>query len=198
VAAFLAKKSSAPEFIKKIQAATKNKCGRKLRVFRTDKGGEFTSASFAEYFADPGVERHNSAPHTSQQNGMVERRNQLVVAMVCALLKQRGMPAIYWVEAVSMSVFLLNRSPTRALSDKTPYEAWHGSKPAVQFQCTFGFLAYMKELGHHGKLDDRSTPSVFISYKEGVKAYRALDPVTQRVHTEREIVFDEDWGWSWS
>jgi hypothetical protein len=52
-----------------------------------------------------------------------------------------------------------------------PYEAWHGSKPAVQFLRTFGCLAYVKELGHHGKLEDRSTLGVFIGYKEGVKAY---------------------------
>jgi hypothetical protein len=91
--------------------------------------------------------------------------------MAHALLKQRGMPAIYWVEAVNTAVFLLNRSPTRALSDKMPYEAWHGSKPAVQFLRTFGCLAYVKELGHHGKLEDRSTLGVFIGYKEGVKAY---------------------------
>jgi hypothetical protein len=48
---FLAEKSSMPESIKRIQTATENKYGRKLRVFRTDNGGEFTSASLTEYFA---------------------------------------------------------------------------------------------------------------------------------------------------
>jgi hypothetical protein len=53
-----------PKSIKKIQAAAENKCGRKLRVFRTDNGDEFMLASFAEYFASQGVEWHHSAPHT--------------------------------------------------------------------------------------------------------------------------------------
>jgi hypothetical protein len=79
-----------------------------------------------------------------------------------------------------------------------PYQAWHGSKPAVQFLRTFGCLAYVKELGHRGKLEDRSTPGVFIGYKEGVKAYQVLDLVTQRVRTTRDVVFDEDCGWNWS
>jgi hypothetical protein len=61
---FLAEKSSAPESIKKIQAAEENKCRRKLMVFRTNNGGKFTSASFDEYFAGQGVERHHSATHT--------------------------------------------------------------------------------------------------------------------------------------
>jgi hypothetical protein len=59
-AAFLAEKSTTLESIKKIQVAAENKCGRKLKVFRTDNSGEFTSASFAEYFAGQGVERHHS------------------------------------------------------------------------------------------------------------------------------------------
>jgi hypothetical protein len=52
-------------------------------------------------------------------------------------------------------------------------------------------VAFDKELGHIGKLDDRSTPGVFIGYVEGSKAYRILDPRTQRVRTTRDIVFDE-------
>jgi transposase InsO family protein len=65
-AAFLAEKSGASESMKMIQAAAENKCGRKLRVFRTDNGGKFTSTSFIEYFVDQRVEWHHSAPHTPQ------------------------------------------------------------------------------------------------------------------------------------
>jgi hypothetical protein len=47
------------------------------------------------------------------------------------------------------------------------------------------------------KLDDRSTPGVFIGYTEGSKAYRILDPGTQRVRTARDVVFNEGRGWAW-
>jgi hypothetical protein len=33
------------------------------------------------------------------------------------------MPAIYWGEALMTAVHLLNRSPTKVLDGKTPYEA---------------------------------------------------------------------------
>jgi hypothetical protein len=101
------------------------------------------------------------------------------------------MPAIYWGEAVMTAVHLLNRSPTKALDDKTPYEAWHGRKPAVSHLRVFGCLAFVKELNHVGKLDDRSTPGVFIGYAEGAKAYRVLDPATRRVRITRDVAFDE-------
>jgi len=56
------------------------------------------------------------------------------------------------------AVHLLNRSPTKALDSKTPYEAWHRRKPVVSHLRVFGCLAFAKELNHVGKLDDRSTP----------------------------------------
>jgi hypothetical protein len=114
--------------------------------------------------------------------------------MARALLKQRGMPAVFWGEAVVMPVYILNRSPTKALNGRTPYEAWHGRKPAVSHLRVFGCLSFDKELGHIDKLDDRSTPGGFIGYVEGSKAYCIVDPGTQRVRTTCDIVFDEGRG----
>ncbi|KAK3133143.1 hypothetical protein QOZ80_6AG0532910 [Eleusine coracana subsp. coracana] len=193
----LGSKGEAADAIRRAQAAAEAECGRKLRVLRTDNGGEFTAAEFAAYCAEEGIQRHYSAPYSPQQNGVVERRNQTVVGMARALLKQRGMPAVFWGEAVVTAVYILNRSPTKALDGKTPYEAWHGRKPTVFHLRTFGCLAFAKELGHIGKLDDRSTPGVFIGYAEGSKAYRILDPKTQCVRTTRDVVFDEGQGWAW-
>ncbi|WVZ70672.1 LOW QUALITY PROTEIN: hypothetical protein U9M48_019315 [Paspalum notatum var. saurae] len=107
------------------------------------------------------------------------------------------MPAVFRGEAVATVVYILNRSPTKALNGKTPYEAWHGRKPAVSHLRVFGCLAFVKELGHIGKLDDRSTPGVFIGYAEGSKAYRILNLGTRRVRTARDVVFDEGRGWAW-
>jgi hypothetical protein len=98
---------------------------------------------------------------------------------------------------VVTAVYILNRSPTKALNGRTPYEAWHGRKPTVSHLRVFGCLAFAKELGHIDKLDDRSTSEVFISYTEGSNAYRILDPGTQRVRTMRDVVFDEGRGWTW-
>jgi hypothetical protein len=76
----------------------------------------------------------------------------------------------------------------------TSYEAWHGRKSAVSHLRVFGCLAFGKELGHIGKLDDRSTRGVFIGYAKGSKPYRILDPGTQRVRTTRDVVFDKGRG----
>jgi hypothetical protein len=132
-----------------------------------------------------------SAPYSPQQNSVVERRNQTVVGMARTLLKQRGMSAVFWEEAMVTTVYILNRSPTKALNGRTLYEACHGRKPSVSHLWVFGCLMFTKELGHIGKLDDRSTPGVFVGYAEGSKAYNILDPGTQRVRMIYDVVFDE-------
>jgi len=54
------------------------------------------------------------------------------------------MPGRFWGEAVMTAVYLLNRSPTRSLDGKTPYEAWYNKKPTVYHFCVFGYVAYIK------------------------------------------------------
>jgi hypothetical protein len=95
-------------------------------------------------------------------------------------------------------IHLLNRSPTRSLQGKTPYEAWHGRTPTMSYLKTFGCIAYTKDLGQLHKLDDHGKPGIFIGYAEGAKAYQILDPVTQWVKVSRDVIFDEGRGWDWS
>jgi transposase InsO family protein len=85
----LGSKGEAADAIRRAQAAAEAECGHKLRVLRTDNGGEFMAAEFMSYYADEGVQCHYSASYSPQQNGVVERRNQMVVGMARALLKQR-------------------------------------------------------------------------------------------------------------
>jgi hypothetical protein len=96
-----------------------------------------------------------------------------------------------------MTVYIFNRSPTKALNGRTSYKAWHGRKPAVSHLRVFGCLAFGKELDHIGKLDDWSTPGVFIGYAVGLKVYRILDPGIQHVRMTHDVVFDKGRGWTW-
>ena len=168
----------------------------KLRVLQTDRGGEFTSIEFAAYRADQGVVRHHTTPYKPQQNGMVELRNQTVVGMAQSMMKAKGMPVRFWGEAVTTTVFILNSAPTKALKGKTPFEAWHGRKSNVSFLRTFGCVGHVRNTKPHlGKLEDRSTPMVLLSYAEGTKAYQLYDPCGGKVLVSHDIVFDEKVAW---
>jgi transposase InsO family protein len=195
----LAAKNDAAATIQSYKALVETETGRRLRVLRTDHGGEFTSVEFAVYCAGEGVQRQHSAPYSSQQNGVVERRNQTIIAMARSLLRAHAMPAMFWGETVMTAVHLLNHAPTKALSGKTPFEVYYGRKPAVHYLRTFGCVAHVKTVRpHQKKLDDRSAPMVFIGYEPGAKAYWVYDTVTRRVQVSRDIIFDENRPWDWS
>ena len=115
------------------------------------------------------------------------------------MMKSMGVPATFWAEAVRTAVHILNRSPSRSLKGVTPYEAWRGKKPRVDYFRTFGCMAHMKITGHDvTKLSDRARPVVFIGYEDGAKAYRVFDRVEKRLHITRDVVFEEERRWSWS
>jgi transposase InsO family protein len=87
----LGSKGEAVNVIRRAEA----ECGRKLRVLRTDNGDEFTAAKFASYCVDEGVQCHYCTSYSPHQNGVIERRNQTVMGMARALLKQRGMSTVF-------------------------------------------------------------------------------------------------------
>jgi transposase InsO family protein len=88
-AVHLLSKGAAADAIKQVQAAAEES-GCKLRVLCTYNGGEFTAAEFAYFCADEGIQRHFSAPYSSQQNGAVECGNQTVVATARALFTTKA------------------------------------------------------------------------------------------------------------
>jgi hypothetical protein len=69
------------------------------------------------------VQRQLTAPYSPQQNDVVERRNQSVMAMAHGMLKAKGLPGFFWGEAITTPVYLLNWSPTRVVEGMTPFEA---------------------------------------------------------------------------
>jgi hypothetical protein len=95
----------------------------------------------------------------------VERRNQFVVEMARCLMKTMSVPLEFGGEAVRTAVYLLNRSPTKAVANMIPFEAWHVKKPKVGQLKVFGYVAHVKQLGPGlNKLSDRSR-KMFIGYE---------------------------------
>lgn len=108
------------------------------------------------------------------------------------------LPAKMWAEAVRNSIYILNRLPTRALTGRTPYEAWIKRKPEIGHVRVFGCLAYMKTPSvHNTKLDDRSKKVINLGREPGTKGYRLYDPKENRIHISRDVIFEETKQWPW-
>jgi transposase InsO family protein len=161
--ALLPTKDAAAAAIKRVQAAAERKTGKKLLTLHTDRGGEFAAVDFIQYCAELGVQRQLTAPYSPQQNGVVERRNQSVVGSARCMLKAKNLPSMFWGEAVTTAVYLLNRSSSKSVGGKMPYELWTGNAPGVQHLRTFGYVAHVRTTTPHlKKLDDRSRRMIFV------------------------------------
>ena len=116
--------------------------GRNLKVLRTDNGKEYTSRKFEEYLRKKGIKHELTIPKCPQQNGVAERLNRTLIEMVRSMLSDSNLPQVFGAEALSMAVYIRNRCPTKAVKDKTPYEALTGEKPSVGHLRVFGCAAY--------------------------------------------------------
>jgi hypothetical protein len=196
--ALLPTKAEAPNAIKRIKAAVELERGHKLRVLRTDHGGGFTVASLNDYYIKLGVRHELTAPYPPQQNGIVERQNQTMVAMVPSMLKAKNLPRTFWGEAICTVVYILNKTSCKGINGKTPFELWYGRTPAVHHLRMFGCVVHDKNTKPHlKKLKDRSKPIIFVGYEPRSKAYRAYDPTAKRVVISHDIIFDEEACWQW-
>ena len=184
-------KAEALKFFKKFRVMAEAEVNRKLKCARSDRGGEFLSTEFILYCEENGILRQLTAPYTPQQNGVVERRNRTIMGLVRSMLKGKKLPLELWGEAVTTCTYILNRSATKSLRGKTPYECWFGRKPSVDHLRIFGSLVHVKVTGNVGKLEDRSQKMVFVGYVQGSKAYRCIDPETRKISMSRDVIFEE-------
>nr|GFB49575.1 zinc finger, CCHC-type [Tanacetum cinerariifolium] len=170
----------------------------KLRMLRTDREGEFTSNEFTKYCKENGIAQQLTTPYSPQQNGVVERKNRTVLSTTRSMMKAMKLPLTFWAEAVRHAIYILNRVPTRALEDKTPYKALYNRKPNLENLRIFGCTAYAKiTTSHLKKLDDRSIPLIYLGVEEGSKACRLYDPVAKKKHISRDVRFMETKPWDW-
>ena len=81
--------------------------------------------------AEEGIIIETSAPYSPSQNGVAERFNRTLLELARAMLLSKDLSIFSWDEAVAHAAYLQNQAPTWALNMKTPYKAWHESKPNV-------------------------------------------------------------------
>eukprot|EP00253_Pinus_taeda_P003678 PITA_03678 len=80
-----------------------------------------------------------------------------------SMLSGVGLRQEFLAEAVDTTCYLVNRSPSSTLDDKTPQEVWTGKKPSLSHLRVFGCDAYVhvpKE--KRTKLDSKYEKCIFI------------------------------------
>jgi len=111
-----------------------------IKQFQSDNGGEYASNQFKDFVSQHGILHRLTCPHTSQQNGMVERKHRYIVELGLTLLAQSGLSSKFWVESFLTATFLINRLPTPILHNASPLSRLFSKPPDYTFLKSFGRL----------------------------------------------------------
>ncbi|RVX00402.1 Retrovirus-related Pol polyprotein from transposon TNT 1-94 [Vitis vinifera] len=169
----------------------------KVRVLRSDNGGEYHSSDFQKYLEGHDILHQTTCSNTPQQNGVVERKNRHLLEVVHASLIAAKIPISYWREAITSVAYLINRVPSSSIDFPTPLQALTNivvvptvTNPPPH---VFGCMAFVHLHKHQRtKLTSRALHRVFVGYALHKKGYRCYHPPTRRMFITMDVVFHED------
>nr|GEU72443.1 retrovirus-related Pol polyprotein from transposon TNT 1-94 [Tanacetum cinerariifolium] len=126
-----------------------------------DSGCSKHMTSLREYYEKVYISRETSVARSSQQNGVIERRNHTLIEAARTMLIYAKAPLFLWAEVVATVCYTQNRSIIRLCHDKTPYELLHDKLPDLSFFHIFGSLCYPTyDCENLGKLQPKADMAV--------------------------------------
>ena len=105
------------------------------------------------------------------------------------MLNDKGPSHDYWAEAINTKCYVVKKSSTSDLVDKTPYEAWASKRTSLVHLRVFGCDAFVhipKERKQN--LESKSKKCIFVRYKDGVKGYKLWNPTTKTTVYSRYVI----------
>ena len=141
-----------------------------------DIGGEYLSNEFRSFMRQQGSDYLTTITDTAALNGTAERMNRTIGERTRALLFDAGLPETFWNFAALYAVYMINRSPTKALpNNMTPFEKLTGQKCDYTKLQPFGCVAHARTLTDDDT-SSRSDKCIFLGYiPYGYKLMRLSD-----------------------
>ena len=167
--------------------------GTSIKQLHSDRGGEYLSNEFAHHLKASRTERKLTTHDTPEHNGIAKHLNHMLVEHVRMILHASGLPKNLWREALMHVVWVENRSATRSLDRKTPYEMLYGKKPDLENLPTWGVKCWVLDRTR-SKLDNCAKESHWIGFDAESAAHRIYLPDQHTVAIERNVTFQHDGG----
>lgn len=159
----------------------KNLLSSKIKIFRSDGGGEFMSFRFRELFSDSGEFFIIFVAHLPLSKMVVLKEYRHMFQTGLTFLFNASMPSKYWPDALLTATYLINRMPVKHLNFISPWERLFHCEPNYSPLRVFGCTCYLWLWPYsHNKLQPRTKKCVLLGYSLNYKRYRCLDASTGR------------------
>jgi transposase InsO family protein len=103
---FLKSKDELFSNFKEFKTLIENLSERKIKILRSDNGGEYTSKEFMNFCRDVGIKRELTTPYNPQQNGVAKRKNKKIMEVVKTMIHDQDLPMCLWAEAAMVVVYV--------------------------------------------------------------------------------------------
>nr|GEU88159.1 retrovirus-related Pol polyprotein from transposon TNT 1-94 [Tanacetum cinerariifolium] len=188
----LRSKDEAPDFIIKFLTMIEVRLKTRVQSIRTDNGTEFVNQMLREYYEKVGISHETSVARTPQQNGVIERRNRMLIGTAPTMLIYAKALLCLWAEACTTTCYTQNCSIICFCHEKTPYELLHNKPPDLSFLHVFGALCYPTNNSEKlDKLQLKADIGIFIGYAPTKKAFRIYNRRTRQIIETTHVDFDE-------
>lgn len=187
---FLKQKSEVITNLKKFIKWSEKQSGHPIKILRSDNGTEFINTEVMEFLNKNGIEHQRTVPYTPEQNGCAEREIRTTVEAARAMIYAKDLNVNLWAEAINSAVYILNRTSTSTVKNKTPWELWYGKQVTFNHLHVFGSEVYVhipKE--KRRKLDAKAKKCLFVGYDNYVKGFRVFDTKTNTIEIARDVKF---------
>ncbi|CAI6000269.1 unnamed protein product [Closterium sp. NIES-65] len=166
--------------------------GAKVKILRSDRGGEYMGKDLESFLEDKGITHQLSVAYTPQQNGAAERLNRTLIDLARAMLAHAQLDHTWWGAAVQYANWVKNRMGSKGLGGKSPYFMWTRKVPSVSMARVWGCMAQYKVPDQQRrKLDPKAQWGIFLGVSERSKAWMLRSVADQRVVESRDVVFHE-------
>lgn len=167
----LRQKSDAKIAIKQFIEKMKTQTGRKPKILRSDRGGEFIDGDLQTYLKNEGIKIQLTVHDCPQQNGIAERKNLTLLDAVRSMIYGSNLPKSLWGEALHNAVYTQNRI-IRKGQTKPPIDFFF-KRQSESFFFEFGHPMFVTTK-HQGrkKLDERAELMKFLSVDDASKGFR--------------------------
>ncbi|CAI7910882.1 unnamed protein product [Closterium sp. NIES-54] len=103
------KGEEAATVVKEWMPRAQRESGHKVKVIRTDNGGELIGADFEAVLEKKGIQHLLTVPYNPQQNGVAERFNRTLQEGARTLLGRAGLPDPFWrIKQMDITTAFLN------------------------------------------------------------------------------------------
>ncbi|CAI7762247.1 unnamed protein product [Closterium sp. NIES-53] len=163
--------------------------GHKVKVIRTDNGGEFIGADFEAVLKKKGIQHQLTVPYNPQQNGVAERFNRTLQEGARTLLRCKGLPDPFWVTALRQVALVKNRV-LATVGDKqwVPYTKWYGCAPADNMLRAYGcMVVFHVPKEKRGKLEASGRWGVHLGLAKDHKGWLIWDLIRQQLTVSRDV-----------